>query len=97
MVEHNWKINQTPVSSAPLQKHDKDCGVIVCYCAAALSTEKKSLEFSHNDIIDWKGRQKIAQSIQKKSISESLFNSAIQRSDIIGHWKSNYKRLRPSY
>ena len=97
MVEHNWKISHTPVSSAPLQKNDKDCGVIVCYCASALSTEKKSLEFSHNDIIDWKGRQKIAQSIQKKSISESLFNSAIQRSDIIGHWKSNYKRLRPSY
>ena len=74
MVEHNWKINKTPVSSAPLQEHDTDCGVIVCYCASALSTENKSLEFSHRDIINWNGRHKIAQSIRKKNVIELLFD-----------------------
>ena len=31
------------------------------------------------------------------SLRKAGTNSAIQRSDIIDRWKSNYKRLRPSY
>merc|ERR1712194_588715 len=71
MVKKDWKINEKrDLSTTPQQLLNiKDCGVFVCYFASVLSTKDKSLDFTHDDIIEWNGRQKIAQSIQNNTDS----------------------------